>query len=351
MGLRAKRYAAKSDGPDVTPYVSIVFCGQKADYGGDFAVRMQNFLDVLFELGSRRGASFEFVLVEWNRPGGKPPLESALRWPEPLPFPVRVIEVPPEVHQHLPKAQEMEFFEWNAKNVGIRRAHGEFVLATNPDSLFEPAVVDVLAGRKLSADSFYRVDRFDIRAPIPGGFVAERLEFCRANIWRVNELGRSVVFDDPPGRWASRPRQLRRALAARSEERASEDRPEAWIHCNASGEFLLMHRERWHDLRGYPELPSPGHMDSYACVMATAAGMKQRVLRGWCRIYHQEHPRAVEWATGDATSPQSVSHEQFLRDAGEMLAAGRPKIFNSVRWGLADLISWNVPPARRRSAP
>jgi hypothetical protein len=299
---------------------------------------MQNFLDVLFELGSRRRASFEFVLVEWNRPASNPPLESVLRWPQPLPFPVRIIEVPAEVHQRLPKAEEMQFFEWIAKNVGIRRAQGEFVLATNPDSLFESAVVDFLARHTLSDDSFYRVDRYDIRSPVPAGTVDERLQFCRANIWRVNGLGRSVVFDHPPGRWASRPRQLRRAMAPPSEKQeAREPAPEAWIHCNASGEFLLMHRERWHDLRGYPELPSPGHMDSYACVMATAAGMQQRVLGGWCRIYHQEHSRAVEWATPDATSPSSVSYEQFLRDARAMLAAGRPKVFNSVRWGLADL--------------
>jgi hypothetical protein len=296
---------------------------------------MQNFLDVLFELGARRRARFELVLVEWNRPAGSPPLESALRWPEPLPFPVRVIEVPPEIHRRMPNADQMDFFEYTAKNVGIRRAHGEFVLATNPDNLFEPAVIDVLAGGELSTDSFYRVDRFDIRSPIPNGSVEERLEFCRANIWRVNAVGRSIVFDRPPGRWISRPRVLRRATNRYSEETGGRNTPETWIHCNASGDFLLMHREHWHRLRGYPELPSSGMLDSYGCVMAVAAGMEQRVLRGSCRIYHQEHHRAAEWAMGEIPQ-QSVSYEQFLRDADEMLAAGRPKIFNSARWGLAD---------------
>jgi hypothetical protein len=330
------RTPATPDVPDARPYVSVVVCGQKPDYGGNFAGRMQNFIDVLFALAARRRARFELVLVEWNRPLASPPLESVLEWPESLPFPVRVIEVPPDVHRRLPKAEQMAFFEYTAKNVGIRRAHGDFVLATNPDNMFEPAVVNVLAGHKLSADSFYRVDRFDIRSPIPDGTVEERLAYCRANIWRINTLGRSVVFEHPPRRWAARPRLLQRAVSHSAVELPDRSAPESWIHCNGAGDFLLMHRERWHDLRGYPELPSSGMLDGYGCVMATAAGMTQRLLRGWCRIYHQEHPRAAEWAMGE-TPHHSVPYEQFLRDAGEMLAAGRPKIFNSVHWGLADV--------------
>ena len=200
------------------PYVSLVAVGQNADYGGNFVGRMQNFLDVLFELGARRRAALELVFVEWNPPPGKPSLASVLRWPEPLPFPVRFVEVPPEVHERLPNGDVMPIFEFIAKNVGIRRARGEFVLATNPDNVFAPAVIDVFARRELASDSFYRVDRFDVREPLPEGSVRKRLAFCRTHIWRVNELGRTVTFDRPPGWWASRPRQLQRHAARPSGE-------------------------------------------------------------------------------------------------------------------------------------
>src|SRR5687768_7007655 len=105
---------------EMNPYVTLVVACQNAGYGGNFAGRMQNFLDVLFELGVERGADLELVVVEWNTPAGRPGLASVLRWPERLPFPVRFFEVPPEEHQRFPNADVMPIFEFIAKNVGIR---------------------------------------------------------------------------------------------------------------------------------------------------------------------------------------------------------------------------------------
>jgi hypothetical protein len=329
------------------PYVSLVAVGQNVDYGGNFVGRVQNFLDVLFELAARRGVDLELVLVEWNPPLDKPSLANVLRWPERLPFPVRILEVPVEEHEHLPNADVIPVFEYVGKNVGIRRARGEYVLATNPDNLFTPAIIDVFARRDLEPDSFYRVDRFDVRAPLPEGSVRKKLAFCRTHIWRVNELGRSVVFERAPGWWASRPRQLQRILRARTEKRAADDAPESRIHTNASGDFLLMHRERWRELRGYPELPTAGHIDGYGCVMAAAAGFEQRILGGWCRIYHQEHARAIDWSNLEASPWPLTSYETFRRDAEEMLTAGRPKVFNDADWGLADVELAESAPADR----
>jgi hypothetical protein len=298
---------------------------------------MQNFLDVLLELGPRHGADLELVVVEWNTPAERPSLASVLRWPERLPFPVRFIDVPPEEHARLPKSDAMSFFEFIGKNVGIRRARGDFVLATNPDNLFEPAILDLFAKRRLASDTFYRVNRIDVRDPVPDGTVDEMLAFCRRHIWRVNELGRSVDFDTPPGWSSSQPSQLRRALRADATKRAAPGQPESRIHTNASGDFLLMHRERWHELRGYPEFRTAGHTDSYACVMAAAAGLKQHILDGWCRIYHQEHARAVDWSNVEASKLPVTDMKTFYADAREMLESGRPKVFNDARWGLADV--------------
>jgi hypothetical protein len=323
---------------DVIPYVSLVAVGQNDDYGGNLVGRVQNFLDALFELGPRRGADLELVFVEWNPPAEKPSLASELRWPEPLPFPVRFIDVPREEHERLPNADVMPVFEFIAKNVGIRRARGEYVLATNADSLFTPAVIDVLARRELEPDSFYRVDRFDVRAPLPEGTVRKKLAFCRRHIWRVHELGRTVTFDRPPGWWRSRPRPLRRALLAMPDKRADHDSPEARVHTNASGDFLLMHRDRWHELRAYPEFPTGGaFIDGYACIMAAAAGLEQRVLGGWCRIYHQEHARAIDWSNIEANTWPLVDYDTYRRDGQEMLAAGKPMILNDANWGLGDV--------------
>ena len=70
-----------------------------------------------------------------NPPADKPPLVEALQWPADLgPCVVRVITVPHEIHARMAHSDALPLFQMIAKNVGIRRARGKFVLATNiPD--------------------------------------------------------------------------------------------------------------------------------------------------------------------------------------------------------------------------
>ena len=96
---------------------------------------------------------------------------------------------------------------------------------------------------------------------------------------------------------------------------------------------------------GSPSCTPRGHIDGYGCVMAAAAGLKQRILDGWCRIYHQEHPRAIDWSNLEATSWPLTDYETFRRDAREMLTSGRPKVFNDPDWGLADVELVETAPA------
>ena len=50
--------------------------------------------------------------------------------------PVRIITVPSHLHQQLRYSEHLPLFQMIAKNVGIQRARGEFVLVTNIDVLF-----------------------------------------------------------------------------------------------------------------------------------------------------------------------------------------------------------------------
>jgi hypothetical protein len=66
-------------------------------------------------------------------------------------------------------AGEEEFREYFAKNVGIRRARGEYVLVTNPDILISGELISALAINPtlLNPFSYYRLDRHDLLLPIP----------------------------------------------------------------------------------------------------------------------------------------------------------------------------------------
>ena len=76
----------------------------------------------------------------------------ALRWPETTdPCQVRIIEVPPELHRRFRHSENLPLFQMIAKNVGIRRARGRFVLATNIDILLSDELVRALARGELAA--------------------------------------------------------------------------------------------------------------------------------------------------------------------------------------------------------
>merc|ERR1719215_1249832 len=45
--------------------------------------------------------------------------------------------------------------EYTTKNVGIRQAKGKFVMVTNPDVVFSPALVAFMAKKQLRQDAFY----------------------------------------------------------------------------------------------------------------------------------------------------------------------------------------------------
>ncbi|HEY9616566.1 MAG TPA: hypothetical protein V6C64_06990 [Microcoleaceae cyanobacterium] len=167
------------------PYLSFVVTARNDNHGGDMLRRMQIFVNGLLEQCRRHQLSAELIIVEWNPPQDRPKLTEALNWTlaQDSPCTVRVIEVPPEVHLRLKHGTSLPLFQMIAKNVGIRRARGEFILATNIDVLFSDELCRFLAKRELRRDVSYRIDRHDVSLKIPADVsLEEQLEFCQDNV-------------------------------------------------------------------------------------------------------------------------------------------------------------------------
>jgi hypothetical protein len=149
--------------------------------------RMQAFFAAWLGQAQRYGVSSEIVVVEWNPPCDKPRLIDALEWPAgPQPGQVRFVEVSPEIHGRFPHAGAVPLHQMIAKNVGIRRARGEFVLATNLDIVFSPELMQFLAARRLEPQHMYRMDRYDVSSDIPArASVDDLLAFCQGQQLRV----------------------------------------------------------------------------------------------------------------------------------------------------------------------
>lgn len=185
------------------PHISFVVASRNDNHGGDLLRRMQLFVSGLLTQCRRFNLASELIIVEWNPPADRPPLAEALKWPAQAgPCEVRIISVPSEVHRRFKYSDKLPLFQMIAKNVGIRRARGQFVLATNIDVLFSDELMRFLANSRLEPDIFYRLDRWDVSTDIPDEAPAEeQLRFCQKNILRVNMRLETVT--DPKEIWVA----------------------------------------------------------------------------------------------------------------------------------------------------
>jgi hypothetical protein len=379
------------------------------------------FADGLLELANRHRLAGELIVVEWNPLPG-PRLHEALKLRNTSDsFAIRFIEVPPEAHQPLRNSDTIPLFQMLAKNVGIRRARGEFVVATNPDILFSDALISFLAAGDLGADTLYRLDRHDVASDVPENVgIDEQLAWCAQHVLRINRRTGTVeprtggggllavrvcrklarVMSRAAARMAEGARSWRDDLMSRlpywrpwqvgktvrglgrgvrrlyravrnaaysllprrvrsALERGSlvhgqgPLRHAMWlaskrafgpprVHTNGCGDFTMLARPHWFELRGYPELPLWSmHMDSFLCFMSVAAGLREQVLDMPCAMFHIEHGRS--WVV---MTPEERLRTFALKpwiDTGllsdlweDAYTARRPVVFNDEQWGLAD---------------
>jgi hypothetical protein len=275
--------------------LSIVVTGRNDDYGGFFLDRFRNCIDSIPE-------DFEIIVVEWNPPADAPTF-SEIDW---LVDRATIYTVSPEIHQTFPNHDRMSFYEFIAKNAGIRRATGEWVLSTNSDIIFSREMCERLRNGDLNEACFYRADRRDIpsgvgmweghqRVHIPTNLPLDlRLDFCERSVRRVCER---------------------------------EDGP----YCNASGDFMLMSKRMWTAMQGYPEWPTQTTIDAIGVMLAIQRGLQQVILNE--KVYHQGHTYYSK--TGEFTLDRPITPWGI---------ANFPAIESNENWGLAKM---SLPSIRR----
>jgi hypothetical protein len=116
------------------------------------------------------------------------------------------------------------------------------------------------------------------------------------------------------------------------------------LHNNACGDFQLMAREHWVELRAYPEFETFSmNIDGLLSYIADAAGVSEQILD--MPIYHLEHEIGSGWSPeGDAKLRKRIAESGITwLDAttvyiwaAYMRWLGRPMIFNGRDWGLAN---------------
>lgn len=296
-------------------YLSVVAGSRNDDHGGNLLRRMQHFVSSFIEQSKKYKLSAELILVDWNPPKGKAPLSEALVFPKDKgPCMIRIITVPKKIHDTLAHSKDLPLFQMIAKNVGIRRARGRYILATNIDILFSDELIEYLRD-ELQPGIFYRTDRLDVPASIPNS--ENRLDFCKKNYFRINGRYGTQILQN--GKWtfvdtssSSHKKKfanlndhlwtfwLRKICLIFNTKKHSFDfahlfrrfifRLRMNVHTNACGDFTLLSAKDWQELRGYPELQGYSwHLDAFLLYQAASKGLRKKELSREKCVYHIEH--------------------------------------------------------------
>jgi hypothetical protein len=278
------------------PLLSLVLTGRNDGYGGDFLARFFRSLRFNHQQLSARGISHELVFVEWAPPPDRPLIrdEIATAIPELDLAVCSWYVVDPQYQEVLSLNPRLEYLEFPAKNVGVRRARGRFVLTSNCDVCLGRRVVEALAGGMLEPGVLYRAARHDVN--LPAG---------RPLDWSVLEdpqclAGPAHVLKPP-------------------------------YMGSATGDFVMLDRQSFHAIGGFNEVYRVARIgiDRNVLVKALSHGLRIADVGG--PVYHENHegsyrlnPRAYEGRETEAPWGDRRWH------------SGGVSYVNAPNWGLAD---------------
>lgn len=238
--------------PSERPLISLVVTGRNDSYG--VRGRLLDTLRFNHRELSGRGIPYEYVLTEWAPDPQHPLLADLIA--ETLPDTDGLVTsyvVDPEYHAALTMNPRIPYMDYLAKNVGIRRARGRFILGSNVDIYLGRRVLEMLESRAFAPRTVYRAVRCDLKQ----GFSHER------PTWDVLE---------DPSHLEAPPRPLKKPLLL-----------------GGSGDFVLLDRETFHELRGYNEVYRLARVgvDANFLVKAYSTGLEFVDVGG--PVYHINH--------------------------------------------------------------
>jgi hypothetical protein len=365
--------------------LSVVVTSRNDNHGKNLLRRMQLFINGLTEQSNKFNIYTELLIIEWNPPSNTETLIKALDWSivnSSLFCTVKIITVPKKLHEMLEHSRKMELFQMIAKNVGIRRASGNYILVTNVDILFSDNIFKKIQSG-ITPQTVYRVDRIDVTENVlNANSFRESLQMCPQSAIRINTLGKIIILlSNKPSLIDNlllkipiifRPILLAiisaksKLFVTKSFDSMSKKNnvstsffnaknilkkisrlPERYLHLNAAGDFTLMDKKSWIYLRGYPEWAIFSmHLDSVLLHQAINNGLRQVNLGLSCPIYHVEHDSGWVPELNDALYAKldmksipyinSCHFEKIIEDQRKNALLKKITSYNRDDWGMAN---------------
>lgn len=303
--------------------ITIVTCTRNDNHGGNLIERTNTFLNSLAEKLIKFELKVELIIVEWNKIENSPSITKTLDFEKIKKVAdVKVISVPASMHNNIENSDKIHFFQMIAKNVGIRRAKGDFIICTNIDIIFNDELMIYLKNTNLIEKMIYRVDRHDLSISSTKIFfndqqlnehvnyincmnytydvLQKRKFFVKFSLRALAETLFYFIKDNNIAVIASHIfKKIKKfkilninlyfkkllniifnIIFSSNEE----------IHTNACGDFMMLDKKSWHQLCGYWELPIfSWHLDSLFLWKAHHSGIKFKNLDKNIFVYHLSH--------------------------------------------------------------
>ncbi|OHT12817.1 hypothetical protein TRFO_17168 [Tritrichomonas foetus] len=240
---------------EIEPYLSIVFTGRNDNYGKGFIDRAKYFMlylektvDQLLPL-----TPIEVVIVDYATESSRDPLRTLFDFQNSnkRKIIIRFIEVPVSFHSNLDNIK-VPFLEYYAKNIGIRRSKGKFVLAMNPDSLLSIEFLDLVSKKSFNEGFLYLSTRIDMNENETRENALEKLKFHKKN-HKMDYIRINFDFE-----WGF-------------------------------GDFQMLSKQMWFAIGGFDQLPTNTYVDNllFAKMLKILPGAFQMNLP--TPILHQYH--------------------------------------------------------------
>jgi hypothetical protein len=335
------------------PYLSVVVATRDDNHGGNPQARLKAVLGVYKKQAEALKFPIEYIIVDWNSPKEKAGIYPQVKsWGLKSKYlKIRVIKVSDSIHRRMDEAK-IPFYQMIAKNVGIRRARGKFVLASNIDIFLHDELIKLISKRSLNENRMYRSDRCDLdynflgRSNLEGtsGIHGITRKHIRNKSILKNDLAMFRTYQNlslpsftsqvSPGMW------LKERVRIWKKSFCLFGSPGFNLHTNGCGDFTMLSQKAWVALRGYPEFKVFSfHIDSILCHQAHEFGFFEFVFPDPLVHYHIDHSDGWTPETNDKLFKRLRKMKvPFIENQFDILIQACRKtkkpVFNSPRWGL-----------------
>ena len=300
-------------------YLSIVAASRNDNHGGKLDERTNAFIKSLAENCKKYKIPSELILVEWNQIPDAKSLSNRLNLISNEYLNLKIITVSKDHHLKLQNSDKLQFYQMIAKNVGIRRASGEFILATNIDVIINQKLYEFISNKKLKKKTIYRCNRHCIDYDYNDNFDEVHLnqftKFIDKKYYSLNVITneKHYVYSSPykylnlffdlifRSKYKLRNITFKKLVNFIKNKILSLPKKIFFVFknlklfqnklfTNACGDFTLLDKNSWLNIGGYCELPIYSwHLDSLFLWEARFKKYKFYDFKDEYYIYHMNH--------------------------------------------------------------